>query len=80
MREGLIAAQTRRQKKPLGFVTAMRAFPIPTYPKQDTLRAHCNKTNIVQIKRIHPAKAGCRDLLIGFKCMPYVMRYNYFPY
>lgn len=30
--------------------------------------------------RIPPAKAVCRDLLIGFKSMPYVMRYNCFPY
>jgi len=28
--------------------------------------------------RIPPAKAVCPDLLIGFKCMPYVMRYNHF--
>ncbi|MCO5154076.1 MULTISPECIES: hypothetical protein [unclassified Shinella] len=27
---------------------------------------------------ISPPKAVCPDLLIGFKCMPYVMRYNDF--
>ncbi len=25
-----------------------------------------------------PPKAVCRDLLIGFKSMPYVMRYDHF--
>jgi hypothetical protein len=25
-------------------------------------------------------KAVCPDLVIGFKCMPYVMRYNHFPH
>lgn len=29
--------------------------------------------------RIPPAKAVCPDLLIGFKSMPYVMRYGDFP-
>jgi hypothetical protein len=29
---------------------------------------------------IPPPKAVCRDLLIGFKCMPYVMLYNHFPH
>ena len=30
--------------------------------------------------RIPPPKAVCPDLLIGFKSMPYVMRYNHFPH
>ena len=29
---------------------------------------------------IPPPKAVCPDLLIGFKSMPYVMRYNHFPH
>ena len=29
-------------------------------------------------ERIPPPKAVCRDLLIGFKSMPYVMLYNHF--
>ncbi|PYE29998.1 hypothetical protein C8J37_12817 [Rhizobium sp. PP-WC-1G-195] len=27
-----------------------------------------------------PPKAVCPDFVIGFKSMPYVMRYNHFPY
>ncbi|TCM47186.1 hypothetical protein C8J36_1161 [Rhizobium sp. PP-F2F-G48] len=27
-----------------------------------------------------PPKAVCPDLVIGFMSMPYVMRYNHFPY
>ncbi|MCQ4634927.1 hypothetical protein GB927_033215 [Shinella sp. CPCC 100929] len=30
--------------------------------------------------RMPPPKAVCPDLVIGFKSMPYVMRYNHFPY
>jgi hypothetical protein len=29
---------------------------------------------------MRPPKAVCPDLVIGFKSMPYVMRYNHFPY
>jgi hypothetical protein len=29
---------------------------------------------------IRSPKAVCPDLLIGFKSMPYVMRYNHFPH
>jgi hypothetical protein len=29
---------------------------------------------------IPPPKAACPDLLIGFKSMAYVMRYNHFPH
>ena len=32
------------------------------------------------IQGIPPPKAVCPDLLIGFKSMPYVMRYNHFPH
>jgi len=33
---------------------------------------------MLMIACIPPPKAVCRHLLIGFKCMPYVMRYSYF--
>ena len=32
------------------------------------------------LERIPPPKAVCPDLLIGFKSMAYVMRYNHFPH
>jgi hypothetical protein len=32
------------------------------------------------LRRIRSPKAVCPDLLIGFKSMPYVMRYNHFPH
>ncbi|WP_156031977.1 hypothetical protein [Shinella sp. DD12] len=34
----------------------------------------------LKLERIPPPKAVCPDLLIGFKSMPYVMRYNHFPH
>lgn len=36
--------------------------------------------NRCPLKGIPPPKAVCPDLLIGFKSMPYVMRYNHFPH
>lgn len=33
---------------------------------------------MLRFKGIRPAKAVWPDLLIGFKSMPYVMRYNHF--
>lgn len=32
------------------------------------------------LHRMPPPKAVCPDLVIGFMSMPYVMRYNHFPY
>ena len=47
-------------------------------------RPHCGSVRIdetyVKIRGIPPPKAVCPDLLIGFKSMPYVMRYNHFPH
>ena len=33
-----------------------------------------------QMYGIHPPKAVCADLVIGFKSMPDVMRYSHFPH
>ncbi len=35
---------------------------------------------VMQNVSMPPPKAVCPDLVIGFKSMPYVMRYNHFPY
>ncbi|TCQ14965.1 hypothetical protein [Rhizobium sp. PP-CC-3G-465] len=38
------------------------------------------KFSIAIMLRMPPPKAVCPDFVIGFKSMPYVMRYNHFPY
>lgn len=39
-----------------------------------------NVSEAKRLKSIPPPKAACSDLLIGFKSMAYVMRYNRFPH
>ena len=54
-----------------------------TFDYHDALKALAHPARLeflAWLKGIPPPKAVCPDLLIGFKCMPYVMRYDHFPH